>query len=495
MASLTEMAAARGKTVEKNTFAQIRVQQIHYTKLKPSDRNFYGQYEIDEMADSIALAGIIQPLIVRKTDMDEYEVIVGHRRRLASIRNVERGMKECEFLPCIEVKASDSIIQEIKELSSITDREAEDIFTRYILIASNSTSRELTNYERMEQAMELKEIIPYMRGDKGLKGRALRTEIAKEMKCSNGTVGTYESIYNNLIPKAMDRFKNDDIGISVAAGLASLTKEQQELLAEKEDISLADIKLYKEPEQIPGQMTTEDIAVSESDTEETHSTSEQTKAENNLEEEISTPEITALTDENIEQAISLIFDSDAGPVSYEEFEKIIELFSDGNDGHTGYMAQQLAFNKLLPLEDEYVKAEYECGYKITFKKTNEYMRVPVYHFWRIFEKYYRWQWEKKNTEQTVSESDTEEIPSKSEQNRAETEKTVSEFDTEDNNKTVSDSDTKGQQGVYTEFIVKTYKKSGMLYEVCETLEDMYKYMQDKLSKYDDVEIIQIKPSK
>ena len=493
MASLAELAAAKGKTVENNTLAQIRVQQIHYTKLKPSERNFYGQREIDEMTDSIALAGIIQPLIVRKTDMGEYEVIVGHRRRLGAIANIERGIKECEFLPCIEIKASDRIIQEIKELSNMTDREAEEIYTRYILIASNSTGRELTNYERMEQAMELKEIIPFMRGDAGLKGRALRTEIAKEMKCSNGTVGTYETIYNNLIPKAMEKFKADEIGISMAAALAGLPKHQQEELVDREDLTIADIKALKDQEQIPGQMNIEDIlqnepentatvaeeTVSESDTEESAPALGNTKAEEDFEdvkkELVSIP----LIADNIEQAIELIFNpSSSKDFPYEEFEEIIDLFKQGENGHTGYISQQLIFDKQLPFENEFIRVKYECGYRIEFKHTDEYMQIPIYHFWRGFEKKYNWMWEKESEKETVSETDTEESTSENSNQELVSENNIKE--------TVSESDTE-QQEIYTEFVVKTFKQSAWVpHKECETQEEMFKYIQEITAKHDDI---------
>ncbi len=246
MASLTELAAARGKTIDNKALAAVRVQMIHYTKLHPSEDNFFSQEQIEEMADSIAMAGIIQPLVVRKTDMGEYEVIVGHRRRLGSILNVERGIKECEFMPCIEVKASDKVIQEIKQLSDLTDEKAMDIYLKYILIASNSVNRKETDYEKMQSAMELKQIIPYMRGDSELKGRALRSEIAKEMQCSEGTIGTYEAIHNNLIPEGQEKFASGDIGVSTAYKVSTLEPEEQRELLQQDRITDADVKGVKE---------------------------------------------------------------------------------------------------------------------------------------------------------------------------------------------------------------------------------------------------------
>ena len=401
MASLAEMAAARGRTIDNSTLAAIKVQQIHYTKLHPSEMNFYGQKEIAEMADSIALAGIIQPLIVRKTDMGEYEVIVGHRRRLGAIKNVERGIKECEFLPCIEIKASDKIVQEIKKSTEITDREAEDIYVRYILIASNSINRELTDFERMEQAMELKVIIPYMRGDAALKGRALRAEIAKEMKRSTGQVGTYESIYNNLIPEGLERFRNEEIGISVAAGLASLPKEIQKQLVSKQDLRLADIEKAKE---------IRNGTVSESDTERTVQVSIPTRIENQFEEveneieeemEENEPINLPLTEENKENAISFIFD-ECHDKSFprEKLAELIELFRQGKSAGFGFVSQQAIFEKLLPFENDVVKVTMDCGYKVDFVHTDEYIRIPVYPFWKKFEEYFRWMWQEEQSQTT-----------------------------------------------------------------------------------------------
>lgn len=246
MASLTELAAAKGKTIENKALAAVRIQQIHYTKLHPSEKNFYSQERIEEMADSIAMAGIIQPLIVRKVDMGEYEVIVGHRRRLGSILNVERGIKECEFIPCIEVKATDKVVQEIKAMSDMSDAEAFEKYIAYILIASNSTGRQETDYEKMIAAMELKELIPFMRGDSEMKGRALRAEIAKEMKCSSGTIGTYEAIYNNLVPEGHEKFSDGEIGVSTAYKVSRLDPEEQRELLQQDKITDADVKGVKE---------------------------------------------------------------------------------------------------------------------------------------------------------------------------------------------------------------------------------------------------------
>lgn len=251
MASLSEMMADKGKVIERlkqNVTTQI--QYIHYSKLKPSKENFYGQVNIEDLADAILLAGmIIEPLAVHKTDMGEYEVISGHRRRLASILNVERGHKKFEQIPCIIITASDELLAEIDEMLQENGEEgmnAFDAYIRYILITANSTAREPTDYERMEQAMQLKKIIPFMRGDESLKGRALRAVIAQEMNRSMGTVSNYETIYKHLIPEGMELFKTGQIKVTVALGLSQLPDESQKRLIKLSDLSTKDIEFEKE---------------------------------------------------------------------------------------------------------------------------------------------------------------------------------------------------------------------------------------------------------
>ena len=489
MASLSEMAAAKGKTVENNALASVKVQQIHYSKLHPSELNFYGQREVEELADSIAMVGILQPLIVRKTDLSEYEVIVGHKRRLAVIMNVERGMKECEFLPCIEIKASDKIVQEIKTLSNLTDKEAEDIYVRYVLMVTNSTQRELNDYERMMQAMEYKEIIPYMRGDAELKGRALRTEIAKEMKRSTGQIGTYESIYNNLIPEGMERFKNEEIGISVAAGLASLPEDIQKRLVDRQDLKIADIE--KEKEKLSGTVSVSDTekvpsdivntkcegdfdTVSESDTEKVPSDIVNTECEGSFEEEIphieEKPTEIPYSTQKVDHAISLIFDVSEFPD--DKLNELIELFRQGKDGQWGYTSQQLKFTEILPYENSYVRVKCECGYRVEFKRTNTIIKIPRYPFWRAFEDYFEWKW-KDEAEQ--SDSDIEESGV-----AAEDEISV---------------ETQNEAHNYSQFVVKTYKMSGSLWHEEESIEKAFDKIREIIQKYDDIQQIHIVPKK
>ena len=285
MGSLSRLIKEKGGQFEGVKTEQVRVQQIHYTKLKESRMNFYtrNEEEVEELADTMIIAGgILQPLIVRKTDLSEYEILAGHKRRRASMYNVERGYKEYEFLPCIVMDMSGLMAKKVAEKvlaehDSINDDELLDMIAEYIVICTNSTASERSDYEKMMQAVRLSEILPVMLDNENLKGRALRTEIAKEMKCSDGQVGRYQSIYNNLVPEAMERFKTGEMVISTAAEMSGLDRDRQREALKKSRVTLEDIRLLKQQEKTVSESDTEKVfgetfdqqekTVSESDTE------------------------------------------------------------------------------------------------------------------------------------------------------------------------------------------------------------------------------------
>lgn len=250
MASFKKLLEEKGKILNIADIIVPKIQMIHYSKLNSSKKNFYRQDRIEELADSILLTGmVLEPLIIWKTDLGEYEVLAGHRRTQACIMNVERGHKRFELIPCIEIIAGDLIqemIEEYKE-NGMDAEEAMDVFAEYVLIASNASGRgELTDYEKVMQAARLKIILPLMRGDEELKGRALRAEIAKEMNRSDGMIGNYENIYNNLIPEGMERLRDGTIGIRIASKLCSLPQEAQEELIKLDKITEYDVQRYKQ---------------------------------------------------------------------------------------------------------------------------------------------------------------------------------------------------------------------------------------------------------
>ena len=76
----------------------------------PSKDNFYSTENIDELAMSIELVGHIeQNLVVKPEAHGKYEVVAGHRRRLAALKLVQEGKEEYRKVPCLIKKESDTI--------------------------------------------------------------------------------------------------------------------------------------------------------------------------------------------------------------------------------------------------------------------------------------------------------------------------------------------------------------------------------------------------
>ena len=119
---------------------EFKVTMLDVEDLMPSKDNFYSTENIDELAMSIELVGHIeQNLVVKPEAHGKYEVVAGHRRRLAALKLVQEGKEEYRKVPCLIKKESDTIKDKLS------------------LIFTNATARQLTDWEKVQQAKELKE--------------------------------------------------------------------------------------------------------------------------------------------------------------------------------------------------------------------------------------------------------------------------------------------------------------------------------------------------
>ena len=244
---------------------EFEISMIHYSLLIPSEQNNYSADSIKELANMILLSGgIKQNLLARKKD-GHYELIAGHRRRLAAQYLVEEmGLEEYAYLP-VRIEESGDVLSEID------------------LILTNCGTRERSDWEKMMEVTRLTELVKAMQSgtaeeqdrfrqlfgrDPGLTGgRELRKIIAETLGLSETKVANLNNINSNLSPGLRERFETGEIGVSVANEAASLPLESQQELAEKKEIKLADVKAEKKKavsdsdteEQIPGQTELLDI--------------------------------------------------------------------------------------------------------------------------------------------------------------------------------------------------------------------------------------------
>lgn len=245
---------------------EMEIIMLNVFDLIPSEDNFYNTEDIEGLMFQIALLGVLQPLLVIP-EGEGYRVKAGHRRRLACMGLVEKGMERFRYVPCV-IKSE----QEDNANTILTSREArepeeeqtqvDEIMKRLMLIAANSF-RDKSDWEKMEEALQQEAMIEELRKLVKVPGRT-RT-ILRDMtggKLKEAQMGRYKNIKNNLCPELMEEFKAKNINVSVANEAAGLSKEYQQqallILQGNGTLALPDVKKLKELEdaekQIPGQM-------------------------------------------------------------------------------------------------------------------------------------------------------------------------------------------------------------------------------------------------
>lgn len=239
MGTLTAALESTKKVKKNNPENQTdKIVLIHYSKLHraPYQYSHKGktpeQYEqeVRTLKDEIEATGkILQPLLVRKTGVDDYEIIGGqHRRDASELLVVEDRKTKYEFCPCIISKMSDAQA-EYAGFGSNTNWEKSDWHIMYEI-------------ERKKYLLEnFPEEFPHI-PDKG----RMVDKLALELNLSKSTVGEYLQISKNLSDNAKESFAQGEINKSAAVSLSSLPHEEQDKLIDAGVTKQKDIKAYKE---------------------------------------------------------------------------------------------------------------------------------------------------------------------------------------------------------------------------------------------------------
>lgn len=191
-----------------------RITMIPITELRPNGGNFYDTSNFEDLADSIELNGLLEPLCVfrRGQGTGSYVIFSGHRRYKALRLLYEKsGFEKWAEVPCIV-------------FPDPHDANRETV----MLIHANSTGRILSNWEKAEQARRLKEALVAMReGGAELPGR-IRDLVAEEMQMSASKLARLEAIGNNLTYRPwVELWKAGELNESVAYRLSMLEWEEQ----------------------------------------------------------------------------------------------------------------------------------------------------------------------------------------------------------------------------------------------------------------------------
>lgn len=239
-------AAAVERENEPRTADGMEQLTLDVYDLIPSQENFYSTQYINDLKQSIAIVGVLQPLLVER-DGDKFRIVAGHRRRMACMALVEDGLEQFRRVPCVT-----RAVEEEGAVKTILDRLA--------LIFANGF-REKSDWEKMEETLRTEALIAELRKEVEIEGRTRRI-MAEFTGITEAQIGRYKSIKNNLCPELMQAFKAKRLGVSTAYELSGLSVDYQhraaDTLEEVGVLSINDAKALKQAEEagkpLEGQM-------------------------------------------------------------------------------------------------------------------------------------------------------------------------------------------------------------------------------------------------
>lgn len=203
----------RGSIQSEEGYTDIK---LHYKEIVVTKHNKYSVEEINELATGIHMAGgLQQPLLLGRVN-GEYWLASGHRRITAVDVLVQEGEEEFAEVPC--------------RYKDMTELEF-----RMQLLIGNTFNRKPTDYDKMIEAQEWKELLQQMKAEgvfKPEKGTRTRDYIAMIMGEATGTIGTLQKISNNATDAVKEQFEAGTMSMTAAAEASKLPEEDQNAIAE-----------------------------------------------------------------------------------------------------------------------------------------------------------------------------------------------------------------------------------------------------------------------
>ena len=226
-------------------------------EIKVTKHNRYSMDDLEELATSILMDGLQEPLIIGRVN-GEYLLSGGHRRREALVILRDEGHGEItKNIPC--------------RFKDMTETQF-----RLSLLIGNTFNRKMTDYDLMNQAADWKEVLTQARKEKLLvleAGKRVRDYVAAILGESPTKIAQLEAINNNATEEVKEQFANGNMGITKAYETSKLADgAQNEVAAAVEagaDIKSEEIKQLAEgsrKKRKTGEDTAREQNVSDTDT-------------------------------------------------------------------------------------------------------------------------------------------------------------------------------------------------------------------------------------
>ena len=203
-----DLAALMGEAVSKSDTGEMRVEQIPLAEIEENENNSYAQNDIDELAESIKVIGLQQPLVVRRKTEGGYLLLAGHRRRNAL------ALLDRKTAPCIVLDADLDPSLQVLILH----------WTNTMARGGGGLTAEYTGQAAKEIEAALKDL--QARGVVELPGK-LRTYVAEVLKTSESQIARAKAINNGLTKAWQGDFKCHRINDSAAYELSQCDADLQ----------------------------------------------------------------------------------------------------------------------------------------------------------------------------------------------------------------------------------------------------------------------------
>lgn len=211
-------AAVEG--VENYEEIRLNLEEIEVTK-----HNRYSMDELEELATSILMDGLQEPLIIGRVN-GKYLLSGGHRRREALKILKDEGHEEItKAIPC--------------RFKDMTETQF-----RLSLLIGNTFNRKMTDYDLMNQAADWKEVLTQARKEKLLvleEGKRVRDYVAAVLGEKPTKIAQLEAINNNATEEVKEQFEKGNMKITSAYETSRLSEDAQKEVAAAVEAG-ADIK-------------------------------------------------------------------------------------------------------------------------------------------------------------------------------------------------------------------------------------------------------------
>lgn len=198
---------------------QMEITMIPSERIRRNPRNFYQVEDLGDLADSILLNGLMDPLVVYKGDGILYTILSGHRRFMAIQLLRTRKGHEHDFaeIPCV-----------------VRGRPGSTAMEDILLIQANSTGRIRTPAEMATEAERLTAALVQMKkAGTELPGR-MRDIVADAMGVSSSKLARMDAIKNRLkVPGFQAAYKEQRLPEAAAYEISQMAPEDQYKLLDR----------------------------------------------------------------------------------------------------------------------------------------------------------------------------------------------------------------------------------------------------------------------